>query len=135
MRAENAAFGAEVSGHFYFKDFFGLDSGVFMMMEVCDILARTGKTIEELTAPLCTRFQSGELNFTVADKAGAIKKIKETFFDTKQAELDGLTVVYPDWWCNVRPSNTEPYLRVNIEADTEKILADARKKIEELITA
>ena len=127
--------GLLLSGHFYFKDFFGLDSGVFMMMEVCDILARTGKTIEELTAPLYTRFQSGELNFTVADKAGAIKKIKEVLADAEQSELDGLSVKYADWWCNVRPSNTEPFLRVNIEADTEKILADARKKIEELITA
>ena len=82
-----------------------------------------------------TRFQSGELNFTVADKAGAIKKIKEVLADAEQSELDGLSVKYADWWCNVRPSNTEPFLRVNIEADTEKILADARKKIEELITA
>lgn len=133
MRAENAAFGAEVSGHYYFRDFFGLDSGVFMMMEVCDILARTGKTIEELTALLCTRFQSGELNFTVADKAGAITKIRGAFSDTEQSELDGLSVKYSDWWCNVRPSNTEPFLRVNIEADTKEILATAKDKIETII--
>lgn len=133
MRAENAAFGAEVSGHFYFRDFFGLDSGVFMMMEVFDICARTGKTIEELTAPFCVRHQSGELNFTVADKSAAIKKIKEAFADAKMSELDGLSVKYTDWWCNVRPSNTEPFLRVNIEADTEELLMLARQKIEPLI--
>lgn len=135
MRAENAAFGAEVSGHFYFKDFFGLDSGVFMMMEVCDIIARTGKTIEELAAPFYARFQSGELNFTVADKARAIARIKEVFADAEQSELDGLSIKYADWWCNVRPSNTEPYLRVNIEADTEELLASKKEAIEKIINA
>lgn len=135
MRAENAAFGAEVSGHFYFRDFYGLDSGAFMMMEVFDICARTGKTIEELTASFCVRHQSGELNFTVADKSAAIKKIKEAFADAELSELDGLSVKYGDWWCNVRPSNTEPYLRVNIEADTLEALTEVRKKIESIITS
>ena len=135
MREENAAFGAEVSGHFYFRDFFGLDSGAFMMMEVFDILALTGKTIEELTAPFCVRFQTGELNFTVTDKTAAIKKIKEVFADAEMSELDGLSVKYADWWCNVRPSNTEPYLRVNIEADTDELLATAKEKIEKIIVA
>ncbi|MEK7493839.1 MAG: phosphomannomutase/phosphoglucomutase, partial [Patescibacteria group bacterium] len=82
----------------------------------------------------CVRAQSGELNFTVADKALAITKIKEAFADARQSELDGLTVAYPDWWCNVRPSNTEPFLRVNIEADTQEALNIARKKIESIIT-
>lgn len=133
MRENNALFGAELSGHFYFRDFWGLDSGMFMVMRVCSVLEKTGKSIEELTRPYCVRVQSGELNFTVADKVSAVKKIKEVFADAKQSELDGLSVVYPDWWCNVRPSNTEPFLRVNIEANTLEILATAKEKIEALV--
>lgn len=133
MRERDALFGAELSGHFYFRDFWGMDSGIFMMTRVLAALEKTGKTIRELAQPYCTRAQSGELNFTVADKASAIAKLKEVFSDATQEEIDGLTIIYSDWWCNVRPSNTEPYLRVNIEADTEELLEETRKKIELLI--
>lgn len=133
MREHNALFGAELSGHFYFRDFWGLDSGMFMVMRVCAVLEKTGKSIEELTRLYCVRAQSGELNFTVADKKTAITKLKAAFADGMQSEIDGLTIKYPDWWCNVRPSNTEPFLRVNIEAETQEILATAKEKIEALV--
>lgn len=133
MREHNALFGAELSGHFYFRDFWGMDSGIFMMMQVLTVLEKTGKSIRELTQPYCVRAQSGELNFTVEDKASAIAKLKAAFTDSKQEELDGLTIIYLTWWCNVRPSNTEPFLRVNIEADTQEILATAKEKIETII--
>lgn len=133
MREYNALFGAELSGHFYFRDFWGMDSGIMMMMRVLAMLEKTGKSIKELTQPYCVRAQSGELNFTVADKALAIARLKAAFEDGKQEELDGLTIMYPTWWCNVRPSNTEPFLRVNIEADTQEELATAKEKIESLL--
>ncbi len=133
MREHNALFGAELSGHFYFRDFWGLDSGIFMMMRVLAVLEKTGKSIKELTRPYCVRAQSGELNFTVADKASAIAKLKAAFADGTQSEADGLTIVYPDWWCNVRPSNTEPFLRVNIEAETPEVLAGLKGEIEKII--
>ena len=133
MREHNALFGAEFSGHFYFRDFWGMDSGMMMMMHVLAVLEKTGKSIKELTQPYCVRAQSGELNFTVTDKASAIAKLKASFADGKQEELDGLTIIYPTWWCNVRPSNTEPYLRVNIEADTEETLIIAKEKTEALL--
>mgnify|MGYP001568108401 CR=1 FL=1 len=129
MREHNALFGVELSGHFYFRDFWGMDSGIMMMMRVLAVLERTGKSIKELTQPYCVRAQSGELNFTVADKASAIVKLKTAFMDGKQEELDGLTIIYPTWWCNVRPSNTEPFLRVNIEAETAEKLEEIREKI------
>ncbi|MBI5913128.1 phosphomannomutase/phosphoglucomutase [Candidatus Azambacteria bacterium] len=135
MREHNALFGAELSGHFYFRDFWGMDSGIMMMMRVLAVLEKTGKTIKELTRPYCVRAQSGELNFTVADKASAIAKLKAAFADGKQQELDGLTIIYPTWWCNVRPSNTEPFLRVNIEADAQEELARVKTRIEQVITA
>ena len=129
MREHNALFGAELSGHFYFRDFWGMDSGIMMMMRVLAVLEKTGKSIKELTQPYCVRAQSGELNFTVADKASAIERLRTAFTDGKQEELDGLTIMYPTWWCNVRPSNTEPFLRVNIEAETAEKLEEIREKI------
>ncbi|MCR4323257.1 MAG: phosphomannomutase/phosphoglucomutase [Candidatus Azambacteria bacterium] len=135
MREHNALFGAELSGHFYFRDFWGMDSGMMMIMRVLGVLEKTGKTIQELTQQYCVRAQSGELNFTVADKAAATAKLKTAFADGKQEELDGLTIVYPTWWCNVRPSNTEPYLRVNIEADTQELLNSMKEKIEAILNS
>ena len=133
LRENNAVFGAEVSGHFYFRDFFNADSGMFAFVKVLDIMAREQKSLTDLTKPFMARFQSGELNYTVADKDAALDKMREIFADGDQSKLDGLTVKYSDWWFNVRPSNTEPLLRVNIEAETESLLEQARDKIEVIL--
>lgn len=134
MREEGAMFAAEVSGHFYFNDFFCADSGLYAFMRILDIIAFEGKSLAELALPYMKRFQSGELNFKVTDSSAALEAAKKEFSGGRLAYLDGLSVYFPDWWCNMRPSNTEPLLRVNIEADTSQKLREARGKIEEVIT-
>ena len=130
LRENDAVFGAEVSGHYYFRDFFGVDSGMYAFVKIMDIMAKSGKSLVDLTKPFLARFQSGELDFKVADKESAISKLENIFVDGKISKPDGLTVEYSDWWFNVRPSNTEPLLRVNIEADSKDILSEAKEKIE-----
>ena len=134
MREEDAVFAAEVSGHFYFRDFFGLDGGVFAFTRVLDILAREKEPLDELAAPYRARFQSGELNYKVADTQEALVALKSAFADAEKfSEIDGPSIFYKDWWFNIRPSNTEPLLRVNIEAETESLLKQAREKIEAIL--
>jgi len=133
MRRANAIFGAEVSGHFYFRDFFYSDSGLYMLMRILDVLGHEQKHLSELVKPFLSRFQSGELNFKVQSKEKAIAALGETFVDGRHAHIDGLTVRYPDWWFNVRASNTEPFLRVNIEANTEMRLEEVRNQIETIL--
>ena len=133
LRENDAVFGAEVSGHYYFRDFFGVDSGMYAFVKVMDIMARSGKSLVDLAKPFLSRFQSGELDFKVADKETAILKLENIFADGKISKPDGLTVEYENWWFNVRPSNTEPLLRVNIEAETEDLLEQARDKIEVIL--
>ncbi|OGD32373.1 hypothetical protein A3C91_04955 [Candidatus Azambacteria bacterium RIFCSPHIGHO2_02_FULL_52_12] len=133
MRERGAVFAAEVSGHFYFKDFFNADSGMFALVQILNILARGQKTLAELARPFLTRFQSGEQNYTVKDKQAALDALEKAFQDGHVTHLDGLSAHFPDWWFNARPSNTEPFLRVNIEADTQGLLEESRKNIENII--
>lgn len=134
MREEGAVFAAEMSGHFYFKDFFGADSGMYACTRILDIIAREGKSIAELAAPYAKRIQSGELNFKVTDTAAALTAAEKAFAEGHFTRVDGLSIYFPDWWCNIRPSNTEPLLRVNIEADTKDVLETAKKRIEHILT-
>lgn len=133
LRENDAIFGAEVSGHYYFRDFFGVDSGMYAFVKVMDIMAKSDKSLVYLTKPFLARFQSGELDFKVADKETAILKLENIFADGKISKLDGLTVEYKDWWFNVRPSNTEPLLRVNIEAETAEKLSETKESIEKIL--
>lgn len=133
MRERGSVFGAEVSGHFYFRDFFNADSGLYSFVQILNIISSKGKTLEQLCAPYLGRFQSGELNYTVHDKQSAIDALKKTFQDGHITNLDGLSVYFSDWWCNIRPSNTEPFLRVNIEADTKELLDSKKQEIERTI--
>jgi phosphomannomutase len=121
MREENAIFGGEHSGHFYFRDNWFADSGLIAFLVVLELVSQSGKTLSELLATIQTRFQSGEINSTVADQAGRMAAI-EAHYAPQGAQidyLDGVTVSFPTWWFNVRPSNTEPLLRLNLEADTK----------------
>ncbi len=135
MRANGAAFGGELSGHFYFADNFTCDSGVIAMASVLSHLTapeNQGRTFSEHVAGLRRYHSTGEINFHVEDKDATIAMLKDEYSDGEQDELDGITVAYGDlsdpewWWFNVRPSNTEPLLRLNLEARTAK-LRDARK--------
>ncbi|QDU63785.1 Phosphomannomutase/phosphoglucomutase [Planctomycetes bacterium Pan216] len=122
MRRENAICGGELSGHYYFqlhdKETYFADSALVATVKLLNILSATGKPISELLAPMKKYFHTGEVNFKIDDKEGALAAIKETFSDGTQDELDGVSVDYPDWWLNVRPSNTEPLLRLTLEGDT-----------------
>lgn len=118
MIEEHAVFGGEVTGHYYFKDFFFVDSSVLPSLHVIALLSRTGEKLTELLQPLRDRyFISGEINYTVSDVLGAIVRLRNHFADApKVYELDGISIEYPEWHFNVRPSNTEPLLRLNLES-------------------
>lgn len=119
LRETNAPFGAELSGHSYYRDNFFCDSAVITLLKVLTVLSEhAGVTLSDLVRPLRRYFTTGEVNFEVEDKAGTIKRLAQTFSDGKIDFLDGVTVEYDDWWFNVRPSNTEPLLRLTLEAKT-----------------
>jgi len=114
-----AVFGGELSGHFYFRDNYNCDSGAIAFATALTILSSQKKALSRLIAPLRRYVQSGEINFEVEDKQGKMDEVAEKFADAEVDRLDGVTCQYEDWWCNVRPSNTEPLLRLNVEASNQ----------------
>ncbi|HEX2129245.1 MAG TPA: phosphomannomutase/phosphoglucomutase [Solirubrobacterales bacterium] len=117
MREHEAAFGGEVSGHYYFRDFWCADSGTIPALLVLELLSVEGKPLSELVDSLRERyFISGEINSEVADQAAKMKEIADVYADAQIGWLDGVSVDYEDWHFNVRPSNTEPLLRLNLES-------------------
>ncbi len=129
MAESNGVVGGELSGHFYFRDFYYCDSGMLSFVAVLNVLTRTGRTLSQLLAPFATFASSGEQNFENADKEGTFKKIMDKYRAGQIDTLDGVTVDFPDWWFNIRASNTEPLLRLNMEAQTPALL---EKKLAEL---
>jgi phosphomannomutase len=117
MRDEGAAFGGEVSGHYYFRDFYCADSGTIPALLILELLSAKGAEMSELLRPLRERyFISGEINSEVDDQEGKMREIAERFSAGEVQWLDGVSVDFPDWHFNVRPSNTEPLLRLNLES-------------------
>jgi phosphomannomutase len=117
MRELGAAFGGEVSGHYYFHDFYCADSGTIPALLILELLSVEGKKLSELLEPFRSRyFISGEINSEVQDQEGKMKEIEERYWDARVTELDGISIDYDDWHFNVRPSNTEPLLRLNLES-------------------
>jgi phosphomannomutase len=117
MREENAAFGGEVSGHYYFRDFWNADSGTIPALLMLELLSLDGRSLAELMEEFRSRyFISGEINSEVDDQAAKLDLIRERYGDGKITELDGVSVDYDEWHFNVRPSNTEPLLRLNLES-------------------
>ena len=129
MRREDCIGGGELSGHFYFAENYFTDCGVLACIEVLNRLSEEGRELKASADELRVYFGTGEVNFKVEDKAEKMAVIEKTFPDGEVDHLDGVTVTYPDWWVNVRPSNTEPYLRMCLEADTPEILAEKREQI------
>ncbi|MGH2613866.1 MAG: phosphomannomutase/phosphoglucomutase [Thermomicrobiales bacterium] len=124
MRREDAVFGGEHSGHFYFRDNWYADSGMAALLYALELISEAGKPLSEVIAPLDHRFRSGEINSEVADAAATMRAIEE-HYRAEGAEidhLDGVTVSFPTWWFNVRASNTQPLLRLNVEADDRATL-------------
>jgi phosphomannomutase len=119
MAESGAAFGGEHSAHYYFRDNFRADSGLIATMVVLERLSLFGGTLSELLEPLRRYAASGEINTEVGDTAAVIDRVAEVYADQDQDRLDGLTVDFGDWWFNLRPSNTEPLLRLNLEAPSE----------------
>jgi len=130
LRKEKGIFGGELAGHYYFRDTYYADNALLAVFEVLNLLRETGKTMSELIAPLQRYAKSEEINFEVEDKAGKIAELGKRYADGEIDHLDGITVQYPDWWFNVRPSNTEPYLRLVAEASTPEQLT---AKLDELM--
>ena len=120
MAETGAVFAGEHSGHYYFRDNYRADSGLIASMVILGEMARTGKTLSDLRAPFERYASSGEINTEVDDIPAVIARIADRFADHSQDRLDGLTVDCGSWWFNVRPSNTEPLLRLNLEAPTRE---------------
>jgi phosphomannomutase len=118
MAETGAAFGGEHSAHYYFRDNWRADSGLIASLVVLERLSQAGTTLSELLAPLDRYAASGEINTKVSDPTTVIERVALAYADHPQDRLDGLTVEMDDWWFNLRPSNTEPLLRLNLEAPT-----------------
>ncbi len=136
MRSNDAAFGAEHSGHFYFRDNYFADSGIIAMLTVAELVARQEKPISELLAPIDPYVRSGEINSEVEDQDAVLKEVEERYSGEEGVEidhLDGLTVDFGGWWFNLRPSNTEPLLRLNVEAGDRETMEAKRDELLGLI--
>lgn len=124
MRKEQAMFAGELSFHFYFSDFFYCESGISMLLLVMSLLAQTETTLTALIRPLGKYAHSGEINFRVKEQTAAMDAVEKHFSTGEISHLDGLSVDFPDWWFNLRPSNTEPLLRLNVEAKDKPTLQE-----------
>jgi phosphomannomutase len=135
MRDQGGAFGGEVSGHYYFADFYNADSGTIPALLILELLSKHDATLSELLAPLRERyFISGEINSEVADTDAKMAEIEERYGDGEITKLDGISIDYDDWHFNVRPSNTEPLLRLNLESlVSERDMERRRDEVLDLI--
>jgi phosphomannomutase len=128
MREHDSPFGGELAGHFYFRRNFTADSSIMTLIETLNHIRETDRPLSELVAPLSRYFSTGEINFHVDDKEGMIRRLAGAFSDGAIDYLDGITVQYQDWWFNVRPSNTEPLLRLVLEGRTRELM-DEKKAV------
>jgi len=133
MREKNGLFAGELSGHYYFRDNFYTDSGIIAAVKLIEILSKHKKPLSELVKPFKKYYQSGEINIKVHDKLKKIKEIEKKYKDGKILHIDGLSVYYKNWWFNLRPSNTEDLLRLNLEADSKEMMEEKRKELLNLI--
>jgi phosphomannomutase len=135
LRRRSAIFGGELAGHYYFRDHCYADCALLAMVEILNLLRHSGEPLSRLVAPLQRYHKSPEINFVVDDKAGKIRLLAQTYAGAgAQIDyLDGITISYPTWWANVRPSNTEPYLRLVLEASTADELDRRRRELTGLL--
>ena len=132
LKAEHAVFAGELSGHYYFRDFWNADSGLYAFILLANIASETAK-LSDLVKPLRKYFHTGEINFKVSDPAAVFARAKA--LKGKVEELDGVTVRFADWWFNLRASNTEPVVRLNLEADTAALRDAKLAEIRQLIAS
>jgi len=136
MAEHGAIFGGEHSAHYYFREFWGADTGMLAALHLIAMVGLSDQPLSELAARFERYAPSGEINSRVSDTAAAMDRVAAAFAGRgEQDTIDGLTVAGPDWWINVRPSNTEPLLRLNAEAATAERMAALRDEALELIRA
>ena len=135
MAETGAAFGGEHSAHYYFRDNFRADSGSIAALVVLEQISKAGIPLSELRRPFDRYAASGELNTTVADAAAVIDRVAAAYPGATQDRVDGLTVDLGDWWFNLRPSNTEPLLRLNLEAPDPEACAAHVAEVRALISS
>ena len=133
LRDSHAVFGGEVSGHFYYRDSFYTDSGLITLVHMINIVSASDSSVSELIKPLRRYFISGEKNFEVEDKQAKMDELARRYSDGQIDYLDGVTIGFKEWWCNCRSSNTEPLLRLNIEAKTKELLDEKFSEISGLL--
>lgn len=140
LREIDGLWGGELAGHYYFKDFFYSDSGLLASILVLRVLAaakKEGKSFSDLIGEIARYANSGEINFRIEDKQGAMDAVKEHFMTAEKAgafmDFDGYRVEFPEWWFNIRPSNTEPYLRFICEARSEEMLAEKIEEVKKIL--
>lgn len=129
MRIEDAVYGGEMSAHHYFRDFAYCDSGMIPWLLVAEMICKTGKTMSQLVKERMAAFPaSGEINKTIADPAALLKKVQERYEISAKAMdfTDGLSMTFEDWRFNLRMSNTEPVVRLNVESRADKVLMEAK---------
>ncbi|MDP8275793.1 MAG: hypothetical protein RAO92_05260, partial [Candidatus Euphemobacter frigidus] len=134
MREHNAVFGGELSGHYYFRENFYADNAEIALIKILNLISSRQEPISRIVEPLRKYAATGEINFQVEDKEGKIEELAEEFSDGEVYFMDGVSVRYPDWWFNVRKSNTEPLLRLNMEARTPELLEEVKRKVIAVIT-
>jgi phosphomannomutase len=135
MREEKAVFAGELSGHYYYRDMGFTDNAMLTMIHILNLLASSQVPLSSLVQPLMRYTSTGEINLKVTDKTAVLTTLEAAFADGKQDHLDGLTVEYHTWWFNVRPSNTEPVLRLNLEAQSRAEAEHAKEAVLKAITA
>jgi len=133
MRADGAIFAGELSGHYYFEENSFAEASTLVAFLLLNLMTETGKTISTLVSDLRRYAHSAEINSEITDKNTILTKLKETYNDGRISELDGLKVDYTDWWFNVRPSNTEPLLRLNLEAKTLEMMEEKQAELLHII--
>ncbi len=140
LREINGVFGGELAGHYYFRDFFYSDSGLLAAILIINVVAKMkaqGISLSQLIARIEKYQNSGEINFKLEDKKGAMDAVRDYFMNTEKStaymDFDGYRVEFPDWWFNIRPSNTEPYLRFLCEATSKELLDEKVGKIREIL--
>jgi phosphomannomutase len=133
MREQGAIFAGELSGHYYFDENFKAEMSTLAALMIINLLNESGKKMSELTGDLKRYFHSGEINSDVVDKSAMMEKLKKIYADGKLNELDGIRIDFDDWWFNVRPSNTEPKLRLNLEAKTKELMEAKRDEVLKII--
>lgn len=141
LRELDGVYGGELAGHYYFRDFFYSDSGLLASILILNVVARMkaeGISLSQLIAKVERYQNSGEINFRIEDKAGAMDAVRDYFMESEQStaymDFDGYRVEFPQWWFNIRPSNTEPYLRFICEATSRELLDEKVGKVKEILT-